>query len=257
MNLVNRVLKKNLIDIDIKSSIITGRGSIKETFPSDFSAEEMSMISQVQEFTMTSDERLVALSRAIDYLIKNDIEGDFVECGVWRGGSMMLAAKKLISLNRTQKKIFLFDTFDGMPPPEEVDSSAINNISASTLLETNEKSVGNNVWCYSALEEVKKNIKSTGYPDENIFYFKGKVEDTLPEKSIKKICLLRLDTDWYESTKHELENLYDLVSEGGIIIIDDYGHWTGAKKAVDEFIEKRKLKIFLNRIDYTGRLIVK
>ncbi|MBS1735998.1 MAG: class I SAM-dependent methyltransferase [Bacteroidetes bacterium] len=257
MNLVNRIFKKNLIDIGIKTSIITGRGSIRETFPSDFSDEEKKMISEVKEYTMTSDERLVALSRAIEYIIKNNLEGDIVECGVWRGGSMMLAAKRLIALKNISKKIFLFDTFDGMPPPEAHDTSAINNIAASTLLENSDKDEGNNVWCYSALDEVKKNISTTGYPGEQVFYFKGKVEDTLPEKSINKISLLRLDTDWYESTKHELEHLFDRVAEGGIIIIDDYGHWTGAKKAVDEFIEKRKLKIFLNRIDYTGRLIVK
>jgi len=107
------------------------------------------------------------------------------------------------------------------------------------------------------LDEVKSNLLKTNYPEQNLFYFKGKVEETLPEPSIGKIALLRLDTDWYESTKHELTVLYDKLVEGGILIIDDYGHWSGSKKAVDEFIEKRKLKIFLNRIDYTGRLAIK
>ena len=83
------------------------------------------------------------------------------------------------------------------------------------------------------------------------------MEDTIPKNSPEKISILRLDTDWYESTKHELEYLFPRLSSGGILIIDDYGHFKGAKKAVDEYFTKNKIQYFLNRIDYTGRLIVK
>ncbi|MGN6342792.1 MAG: TylF/MycF/NovP-related O-methyltransferase [Ginsengibacter sp.] len=257
MSLVNKLLRKNLIDPDIKNSVITGRGNIKENFPSDFTESEKESLTAVKGFTMTSHERQVALLRAMDYLAQSQIEGDIVECGVWKGGSMMLIARKLLQLEDTNRKLFLFDTFEGMSEPNEKDISAIDNSTAEELLAKQNKLDGDNVWCYSSLEEVKANLNKTNFPVERIFYFKGKVEDTLPEPSIDKIALLRLDTDFYESTKHELETLYDLVVPGGVLIIDDYGHWAGSKKAVDEFIEKRNLKIFLNRIDYTGRLAIK
>ena len=257
MSLVNKFIKKNLIDSGVKKSVVAGRGNIKESFPSDFTEKEKENISAIQEFTMTSNERMVVLSRAIDYLVENKIEGDIVECGVWKGGSMMLIARKLLQLNDHKRNLFLFDTFEGMSDPNEKDVSAIDNSTASELLQKENKFEGDNVWCYSSLEEVKSNLEKTNYSNEKIFYFKGKVEDTLPEPSVGRIALLRLDTDFYESTKHELETLYDLVVPNGIIIIDDYGHWSGSKKAVNEFIEKRKLKIFLNRIDYTGRLAIK
>jgi hypothetical protein len=206
---------------------------------------------------MTSIERQVSLIRAIDYLVKNKIPGDIVECGVWKGGSMMLVAKRLLQLNDGNRALFLFDTFEGMSEPDERDVNSVDNKTAQELLNKEKKLDGNNVWCYSSLEEVKSNLRKTNYSSEKIFYFKGKVEQTLPEPSIGNIALLRLDTDWYESTKHELEVLYDKVVEGGVLIIDDYGHWSGSRKAVDEFIKKRKLRIFLNRIDYTGRLAIK
>jgi hypothetical protein len=110
---------------------------------------------------------------------------------------------------------------------------------------------------YSALDEVKHNLSSTGYPAEQMFFIKGKVEDTIPEQAPDRIALLRLDTDWYESTYHELLHLYPRLSPGGVLIIDDYGHWAGARKAVDKYIAEYNLKLFLHRIDYTGRICVK
>jgi len=222
----------------------------------DLTKEEIYNINFVKDYTMTSVERLVTLSRSIEFLIENNIEGDIVECGVWRGGSMMLVANKLLELKSIDKKIYLFDTFEGMSEPGDKDV-AWDKISAEEKLYNAEKYGERNVWCYSTLEEVKNNLNKTAYPENEILYVQGKVEDTLPHSAINKISLLRLDTDWYESTKHELECLYDKLEVGGILIIDDYGHWEGAKKAVDEFIQKRKLKLFLNRIDYTGRLAVK
>lgn len=257
MNFINKILNINLIRPSIKTTIMNGRGNIKEEFPTDFSEAEKSLIQTVSEITMTSHERLVALIRSIEYIIANGIDGDIVECGVWRGGSMALAARKLMSMKKSDRKLFLFDTFEGMPPPTEFDRSAADHTAASIQLQHADKFVGNNVWCYSTLDEVKKNMHATGYPLQNVFYIKGKVEETLPEPSIGKIALLRLDTDWYESTKHELETLFDKLVPGAVMIIDDYGHWSGAKKAVDEFFYNRSLPVFLNRIDYTGRLYIK
>jgi len=222
----------------------------------DFTILERENIEFVKPYTMTSDERLVSLSRCIDYIHDNNIQGDIVECGVWRGGSMMLVARKLLQLKSSYRKLFLFDTFEGMTEPGK-DDIAWDNITAVQKLNASNKFEGRNVWCYSTLDEVKSNLLKTQYPGENVIYVKGKVEKTLPFSAIEKISLLRLDTDWYESTKHELEHLYDKLVYGGVLIIDDYGHWEGAKKAVDEFIQKNGLKLYLNRIDYTGRLAIK
>jgi hypothetical protein len=257
MSLISKLVGKDLIDVNVRNSILTGRENIKDFFPPDFTEEEKENISFIEGTTMTSIERQVSLIRAIDYLVKNKIPGDIVECGVWKGGSMMLVAKRLLQLNDGNRALFLFDTFEGMSEPDERDVNSVDNKTAQELLNKEKKLDGNNVWCYSSLEEVKSNLRKTNYSSEKIFYFKGKVEQTLPEPSIGNIALLRLDTDWYESTKHELEVLYDKVVEGGVLIIDDYGHWSGSRKAVDEFIKKRKLRIFLNRIDYTGRLAIK
>lgn len=229
-----------------------------ENYPPDFSEEEINIIEQVKEFTMTTNERLVSLIRAVEYIHANAIPGDIVECGVWRGGSTMSALLTLLRLNEQHRRAFLFDTFEGMPPPGEEDKR-YDEQAADDLLKKNEISDndGRNIWCFATLDDVRQNLRSTLYPSELIHFVQGKVEDTLPHDAIETISLLRLDTDWYESTKHELETLFDKVSVGGVIIIDDYGHWQGCKKAVDEFITSRKCKLFLNRIDYTGRLGIK
>jgi hypothetical protein len=170
---------------------------------------------------------------------------------------MLLVARRLVQLKDESRNLFLFDTFEGMSDPGSEDVSAVDNSAAKDLMDASEKTDGNNVWCYSPLDEVKANLTGSGYPTEKISFIKGKVEDTLPEPSMGSIALLRLDTDWYESTRHELETLYDKLVPGGILIIDDYGHWSGSRKAVDEFIEQRKLNLFLHRIDYTGRMAFK
>lgn len=233
------------------------RGSIATKFPADFSSDEIAIISSAKPYTMTSNERLVSLLRSIDYIDQNNIQGDIVECGVWRGGSMVAACTKLMKLGKTNRKIFLFDTFEGMPPPSNNDKQ-FDGLEAAQFLTINEQ--GQKIgayWCIADLEDVQRNISGTGYPSENVVYIKGKVEDTLPDNRIGEIALLRLDTDWLESTYHELQCLYDQVVPGGIIIIDDYGHWQGAKKAVDTFLQERNIKSFLHRIDYSGRLLVK
>lgn len=107
------------------------------------------------------------------------------------------------------------------------------------------------------MRETTGNILSTGYPKEKINFVKGLVEETIPQTQINKIAILRLDTDWYSSTKFELEHLYPKLVKGGVLIIDDYGHWEGCKKAVDEYFTNNNIPIFMMRIDYTGRLIIK
>jgi len=221
----------------------------------DFSTFENSVCAEVQPFTMTSRERIVSLIRALEYITANSIEGDIIECGVWKGGSSMSIVKALQNKNINNRELYLYDTFEGMTEPELVDKS-FDEIDAKSMLKNEDKKTSI-IWAYSELEEVKNNLFSTGYPKEKIHFIKGKVEDTLPLNMHKKIAILRLDTDWYSSTKVELELLFPKLAKGGILIIDDYGHWQGAKKAVDEYFEKNKIPIFLHRIDYTGRMAIK
>ena len=216
---------------------------------SDFTDGEHQILEKVKSYTMTSPERIIGLVRAVDYIEQHAIDGSIVECGVWKGGSMMAA---LLALKERNREIYLYDTFEGMTEPTDEDLSFKGN----TALETYKDKEGN--WCYSSLEEVKNNIARVNYPQEYLNFVKGKVEETIPNKAIpKKIALLRLDTDWYESTKHEMEYLFPKLVKGGIIIIDDYGHWTGCKKAVDEYISENNIKLFLSRVDYTCRIGIK
>jgi hypothetical protein len=151
----------------------------------------------------------------------------------------------------------MYDTYEGMSEPTENDKD-IAGIDANDLLQKASKEDQASVWCFSSLDEVKNNLKLTNYPDNNIHFIKGKVEDTIPE-SIPNgyIALLRLDTDWYESTKHELIHLFPLLVKSGVLIIDDYGHWVGAKKAVDEYIQQNGITLFLAKVDYSGRMAIK
>lgn len=221
----------------------------------DLDEKEIEIINQVLPYTMTSKERLISLIRAINYIEKHSISGDFVECGVWRGGSVMAMILALKQLNIQSRKLWLCDTFEGMTPPIS-DDTKFDGTPAKELLEL-DKNRSSNVWAISGLDEVKKNVDSLKYPNDKIEYVVGPVENTLPKLDISKISLLRLDTDWYESTKVELELLFPRLVKGGILIIDDYGHWQGCRKAVDEYFDSLSRPYYLNRIDYTGRLLIK
>ena len=111
--------------------------------------------------------------------------------------------------------------------------------------------------CECAAGRSKKILYGTGYPSERIHFVPGKVEDTIPASAPESIALLRLDTDWYESTKHELVHLFPRLATSGVLIIDDYGHWRGSRLACDEYFEQNRVPILLNRIDFTGRIALK
>ena len=218
---------------------------------------EKAIYDKAREFTMTSPERLWALMQAVSYVVRNDLQGDFVECGVWRGGSAMTIALQLQKLGVTDRDLWLYDTFQGMTPPTDADVDARTGTSARKLLSKTTKAAGNNVWCIASLDDVRANVQSTGYPMDRVHFKEGDVAVTLLEDRPSTISVLRLDTDWYESTKVELETLFPALVPGGVCIIDDYGHWEGARRAVDEYLAEHKLSPLLNRIDYTGRLFVK
>jgi len=219
-------------------------------FPLDFDEPTIKLCEYVEPYTMTSRERVFALRRSVEYIVDQDIPGDVVECGVWKGGSMMAVARTLMERGANARKLYLFDTYEGMTEPTEADVN-YRGMAALSRWRVGEK------WDYSPLDEVKSNMRDTGYDEEKVLFVKGKVEDTLPKNAPERISLLRLDTDWYESTYHELVHLYPRLSVGGVLIIDDYGFWAGQRKAVDRYIDEHDLALLLTRVDNTARVCVK
>jgi O-methyltransferase len=228
----------------------------KDPFP-DIDEATRQLFHSVQAITLSGIERVAALRQAVQYIIAHDIPGDIVECGIGKGGSMMAIAKTLLEKNSTDRALYLFDTFAGYPPPTAVDKD-LRGGDASQLLQASLKCKETpNGWDFSTLETVQSVMKSSGYDPRKIVYAKGRVEETVPGQAPARIALLRLDTDWYESTYHELTHLFPRLSVGGVLLIDDYGHWQGARRAVDQYLSEKKARVLLSRVDYTARMCVK
>ena len=219
-----------------------GRDIILDTLDL-FSNEEFSRIyREIRPYTMCGNARLRGLHWAVRHVVTQNISGDVVECGTARGGSACLMALALKRLHE-RRLLWVFDTFDGIPAPTLDDpdweiAKLFTGHFRGTLDEVN------------ALLEAKQVISQCKL-------IKGRFQDTLPIVNIEHISVLHIDGDWYDSVKACLDHLYDRVSPGGVIQIDDYGHWQGARKAVDEFVRKRDLNLTLRRIDYTGRQLIK
>jgi hypothetical protein len=203
---------------------------------------------------MTTPSRVYALVRAVEYVVRRPITGALVECGVWRGGSMMAVALTLLELGVTDRDLYLYDTFSGMTEPEEADVKRTGERAADLLAHDGEDA---HIWAIATLDEVREAVLGVGYPEERVHFVQGPVEETLPEHAPDEIGLLRLDTDWYASTKHELVHLYPRLVQGGVLVLDDYGYWQGARRAVDEYVEENRLALLLNRIDNNGRIALK
>jgi hypothetical protein len=223
-------------------------------FPLDFEQADIELYRRVDDYTMTTPPRIYALARAVEYVAAREIPGGIVECGVWRGGSMMAAALTLLRLGVIDRDLYLFDTFMGMTPPSDEDVRGSGERAADLLAAEGPES---DIWAIASLEDVRDAVLGVGYPVERIHFVKGPVEETLPARAPDEIALLRLDTDWYASTKHELVHLYPRLARGGVLILDDYGYWQGARRAVDEYLSERNVPLLLNRIDNTGRLALK
>ena len=227
-------------------------------FPVELSPEERELFDYVRRngLTMVSDERLFATILACKHVVASGVEGEFVECGVWRGGNALLAAG-LFKLYGATRKVYLFDTFAGMTLPTEHDTAAMTGEDAHALYLSKAKE-SHNEFCYASLEDVKSAFKRADLLDANIIFIAGDVLSTLavPDNLPQQIAVLRLDTDWYESTRMELETLYPRLTIGGILMVDDYGYWNGARRAVDEYFA-REPRPFLQYTDGTGRAGVK
>lgn len=224
--------------------------------PRDMEPEFVALYERVGAFTMTSVECLYALYRAVRYVHERRIPGDFVECGVWRGGSAMMMALALREAGDHARRIYLYDTFKGMTRPETVDVRARDGAEQLSRWRAFERG-GHNEWTYAPLEEVRRNMASTGYPEERIVFVEGDVAETLPAMVPERIALLRLDTDWYRSTYHELQHLHPRLAPKGVLIIDDYGAYEGARKATDRYLADCSGPTFLARIDSAARIAIK
>ena len=230
-------------------------------FRPDATPEDRRIIEQAYPFTMTGVERLQALVDAVRYCERRQIPGAFVECGVWRGGSVLAMVLTLQELG-AERDVYLFDTFEGMTEPTEIDRSPVDGEAALASWQE-AKRRGDKPWDHWFNPElfnedaVRELVLGSGYPSQRVHLVRGRVEDTIPANAPEGIALLRLDTDWYESTRHELVHLYPRLVEAGVLIIDDYGHWEGSRRAVDEYFGAEAPPLLLNRIDYAARVAVK
>ena len=230
--------------------------NIEQEFP-DSNNFEKELFEIISGYTMTSHERIFALMKSIDFVKHNNVDGDFVECGVWRGGNLILF-QKFIEKYNLSKKIYAYDTFEGMSEPDKIDETFKGESSKDLLNKLYKKKVDRKKSILIAdcsIEQVQENFKKFSNKN-NLTCIKGPVEKTLDlkENLPNKISILRLDTDWYSSTKKELEVLFPLLEKNGILIIDDYGFWKGARKAVDEYFENKNGTMV--KIDFTGRMII-
>jgi O-methyltransferase len=247
---VRKLVRRALASLDLKV--------VPSTSAAPFATDDLefrALQAKCQPYTMTSVERLYALYQASKYVAQRQIPGAFVECGVWRGGSTMMMAHSLLACGIRDRDIYLYDTFEGMTEPTDKDVNYRGQPARDSWLK--QQKLTHNEWCYASMDDVSKNIGLTGYPFDKFQLVQGKVEDTIPRRAPEQIALLRLDTDWFESTYRELTHLFPRLMVGGVLIIDDYGQWRGAREATDQYFEEIKTPVLLQRIDRTGRLVVK
>lgn len=229
--------------------------------PVEFSRADLQVLDAVTDnhWTMASRERVVATINACKHAVQSGIEGDFVECGVWRGGNS-IAAKLTFENYGSDKKVWLFDTFAGMTAPTEFDSTPFSDRSTEDRFEETRKG-DHNDWCFASLEDVRANFEKSGADLRGVKMVPGDVMKTLANKRNlpDRMSVLRLDTDFYDSTKVEMEVLYPRLSTGGSLLIDDFGHWDGARRAVEEYFDglPSGSRPLLHYTDYTGRMGVK
>ena len=232
-------------------------GYLRAEFGVDDEAAIKAAVRRVRGNTMTSFERLATLWQQVRYLDRYGIAGALVECGTWRGGSVgMMALAHLATEPTPTRTIHLFDSFEGLPEPTAKDGAKAARYAGGRItgaLDTIDA-------CSAPLEDNRALLEGEiGYPDALLTYPQGWFQETVPAAapSLGSIALLRLDGDWYESTVVCLEHLYPLVPPGGVVVIDDYGHWEGARRAVDEFVAALDEPVLLSHIDYTGRYWVR
>ena len=233
----------------------------RRIFEEELTGAERRIVERALPHSITSVARLKSVIDSVRYCVLRDLSGAFAECGVWRGGAVLTMLLTLQELGRGDRDVYLYDTFEGMTEPTEHDVSRYDAPARETWERARREGerpwgafFGPEVFDERAVREL---LLSTDYSEERLHFVRGPVERTLPGLAPPELALLRLDTDWYESTRHELEHLYPRLCTGGVLIVDDYGHWEGARRAVDEYFSGAAAPILLNRIDYTARVGVK
>jgi hypothetical protein len=229
------------------------RASAGSYVPPDCDAFTAELIERVAPYTLTTPERIIGLVDAVRYLISADVPGAFAECGVWRGGSVMVMARTLVDAGVTDRELYLYDTFHQNLSPGEHDMT----LAGAPVADAFNQARGHPALQHLPMEELRAALLGTGYPEARFHLVAGLVEETLPANAPATLALCRLDTDLYESTAHELEHLWPRISPGGVLLIDDYGHFMGAKKAVDEYFERIGTPVLLERLDSSARLVLK
>jgi hypothetical protein len=219
---------------------------------------DRAIVERALPYTMAGIPRMRALIDAVRYCVRRGVPGAFAECGVWRGGSVLAMILTLQELGVDDRDVWLYDTFEGMTRPTEQDVS-VTQLAALELWERTEGRPWPEFFNEELFneEQVRETVLSTGYPAERVRFVRGPVEETLPAHAPERLALLRLDTDWYESTRHELIHLYPRLADGGVLIVDDYGEWEGARRAVDEYFSEHAPPVLLHRIDRGGRIAIK
>jgi hypothetical protein len=198
---------------------------------------------QVRKLTMVSNARLRGLHRAVKHVVAAGVPGDIVECGTARGGSAALMGLTLKQLGVRDRRLWVFDTYEGLPAPTADDPDF-------------EIAVSYTGSCLGSLDDVTASFRQLGIDDLSVFV-KGLFQDTLPTTTVGRIAVLHIDGDWYESVKVCLDTLYDKVSDHGVIQLDDFGFWKGARKAVEEFFAERRISPRLLKLDHSGRQFIK
>lgn len=235
----------------------------------DLPPDVREMIACIRGSTMVTLPRLISLVEQVRHCEQADVPGAFVECGVWKGGCMGLMALANLRYGKARRDLHLFDAFTEICEPDEtIDGDrAVREVRAWT------RGAGGTAGRLTALtgfydafggpgtleENVELLERKIQYDARKIHYHKGWFQDTLPTdaSTVGAIAILRLDGDWYASTKTCLEHLYDQVVPSGYVIIDDFDTYDGCRKAVDEFIASRGLSVQLHRVDADCRYWVK
>ena len=200
------------------------------------SAEIDTVVAAAQPYTLVPRGVLRELATQVAAMLACGIPGDFVECGVWRGGSAFVMARVLQHFGVTGRKVWLCDSFEGLPPPEDVDGPAARRYAAGSL---NARATDN---CSACLADVQAGAEALGL-GPYVEFVPGWFDQTLPglRRRVGDIALLRIDADWHASVRCCLDNLYDAVAPGGLVVLDDYYAWEGCAVATHEFLAARRL----------------
>lgn len=221
------------------------------------SAAEHRILATVRPETKTDGPALLGLIKAVQYVNQADVPGALVECGVYRGGSSMAMALQCVDDGRTDRDLYLYDTFDGCPAPTAADGAIFDGQSAQELWDAQLADTSRR-WFEEVEFDARTNLESTGYPMARVQMVRGLVEETIPAVAPDQIALLRLDTDWYSSTRHEMAHLYPRLAPGGVIVVDDYGWFESARRAFEEyFVESGDQRPLMHRLNVTVRIGVK